>query len=88
MVQTDGGGSEGCFWRHAVLRHPLQEKSAPFKSLAGGAVEAGVIVQFLGSAGRKHPAEVLAEGSLQRFSSWMVPLLQGAAWMPSMKQRK
>lgn len=34
----------------------LQELSAPFKSLSGGAVEAGVIVQFLGSAGSEHPA--------------------------------
>lgn len=44
------------FWRHAVAQVPLQEISAPFQSVAGGAVEAGVIVQFLGSTGSKYPA--------------------------------
>lgn len=83
------GAQRAAFGDTQLLRHPLQEKSAPSKSLAGGgAVEAGMIVQFLGSAGSKHPAEVLAEGSLQRFSSWMAPSLQRAAWMPSIKQRK
>jgi len=44
------------FWRHAVAQVPLHEVSAPFTALSGGAVEAGVIVQFLGSAGSEHPA--------------------------------
>lgn len=43
------------FWKHAVAQVPLQEISAPFKSVAGGAVEAGMIVQFLGSTGSERP---------------------------------
>ena len=90
LSHRDPGNSGSNDWLLQACSSPSPtERDWGFLSVSGcSAEEAGVSVQFLGRAGSHCPAWVFAGGSVQRLSLWRVLLLQIAAWLPSINQRK